>query len=177
MGETVWSSPHEPERGFRRSFSTSAATSAMKVCAQGCLWSAASFPSFGFLIIAQNNILFKAFSRWTFLTISCVFLSFSWLWRVVSRNRYDWEWVGWGEKEERRTGYADVGRRWRGEAEAKTSANGRLFKLYFIHKTSQGDVAKDIHVVRVVSILTSYLHNFQLLVCFQPNLPTCMMSA
>jgi hypothetical protein len=80
MGETVWSSPHEPERGFRRSFSTSAAISAMKVCAQGRLWSAAAaagFLSFGFLIIAQNNILFKAFSQWTFLTISCVFLSFS----------------------------------------------------------------------------------------------------
>jgi hypothetical protein len=46
-----------------------------------------------------------------------------------------------GKKDERRTGYADPGRRWRGEPEAKTLANGRLFKLYFIHKTSQGDVA------------------------------------
>jgi hypothetical protein len=43
------------------------------------------------------------------------------------------------------------------EAEAKSSANGRLFKLYFIHATSPCTVASDIHVVQVVSINTSHL--------------------
>jgi hypothetical protein len=66
MGETVRSSPHEPERDLRRSFSTSAAIPAIKVCAQRSLRSATAavgFPSFGFLIIAHNYILVKALSK------------------------------------------------------------------------------------------------------------------
>ncbi len=37
-------------------------------------------------------------------------------------------------------------------AEAKPSANGRFFKLYFIHASSLSTVAPDIYDVRVVSI-------------------------
>jgi hypothetical protein len=43
----------------------------------------------------------------------------------------------------------------RGGPEAKPSANGRFFKLYFIHAASSCNVASDIHVVQVVSIPTS----------------------
>jgi hypothetical protein len=43
-------------------------------------------------------------------------------------------------------------------AEAKPSANGRLFKLYFIHATSSSTLTPDIYVVRVVSNPTSYKH-------------------
>jgi hypothetical protein len=43
-----------------------------------------------------------------------------------------------------------------GGAEAKSMANGRLFKLYFFHTTSPCTAAPDIHVVRVVSIPTLY---------------------
>jgi hypothetical protein len=45
----------------------------------------------------------------------------------------------------------------RGVAEAKLSANGRFFKLYFIHAASPCTVAPDIHVVRFVSIPTWYV--------------------
>jgi hypothetical protein len=45
-----------------------------------------------------------------------------------------------------------------GGAEAKSSANGRLFKLYFIHATLPKIVAPDIHVVRVISKPTPYIH-------------------
>jgi hypothetical protein len=108
-----------------------------------------------------RTIRVKALSRRTFLTISWIFLSFSWGWRAISRNRYDWEWVGWDEKDKRRTSYADPGRRWRVEAEAKPSANGRLFKSYFIHGTSPCTVAEDIYAVRFVSIPTSYIYTLQ----------------
>jgi hypothetical protein len=64
---------------------------------------------------------------------------------------------GWGKERKINDGYADPGDRWRMEAEANSMANGRLFNLYFIHATSPCTVAPDIHVVRVVSILTSYI--------------------
>ncbi len=41
-------------------------------------------------------------------------------------------------------------------AEAKSSGNGRLFNLYFIHGTSHFTVAADIYVVWFLSIPTSY---------------------
>jgi hypothetical protein len=145
VGETVWLSPDEPERVSRRSFSTSAAISAMRTCAQRSLRSAAAaaagFASFAFLTIAHNCVLFKVFSRWTFLTMPWIFLSFSWVWRAISRNRFAREWTGWGKKDKRQTGYADPGGRWRRGPKAKSSGNGRLFNLYFIHETSQCDVA------------------------------------
>ncbi len=40
--------------------------------------------------------------------------------------------------------------------EAKSSANGKLFKLYFIHATSSLTIAPDIYIVRVVNIPTLY---------------------
>jgi hypothetical protein len=67
--------------------------------------------------------------------------------------------MGYGEKEKRRISYSNPHDRWRGEggAEAKPSANGRFFKLYFIHSTSPSILASDIFVVWVVSIPTSYI--------------------
>ncbi len=62
VGETVWLSPPKPERVSWRSFSTSAAISAMRACAKRNLRSAASaagFPSFTFLTIALNCVLVK----------------------------------------------------------------------------------------------------------------------
>jgi hypothetical protein len=41
-----------------------------------------------------------------------------------------------------------------GGAEARPWANGRLFKLYFIHATSPCTLVLNIHVIRVVSIPT-----------------------
>jgi hypothetical protein len=55
-------------------------------------------------------------------------LKLSWLWRAISQNRYDGKWMGYGEKDKRRTGYADPGDRWRRESEAKLLANGWFFK-------------------------------------------------
>jgi hypothetical protein len=47
--------------------------------------------------------------------------------RAISQNRYDREWMGLGEKDKRRTGYADLGGRCRGGgAEAKPLASGLL---------------------------------------------------
>jgi hypothetical protein len=63
--------------------------------------------------------------------------------------------MGHGENEKRQIVYANPGDRWRRDTEAKSMANRRLFKLYFIHATSPCTVAPDIHVVRVVSIPTS----------------------
>jgi hypothetical protein len=76
------------------------------------------------------------------------------VWIAISRNRYDREWTGGGEKDKRQTGYADPDDRWRWEAEAKSLENVWLFNLYFIH------VALGIHVIRVVSIPTSYVSTF-----------------
>jgi hypothetical protein len=73
------------------------------------------------------------------------------LWRAISQNRYYGE-NGQGEKDKWRTHYADPGGRWRGWAEAKPSANGWFFKLYFFHAVTPSTVAPDIYVVRVVSI-------------------------
>jgi hypothetical protein len=73
MGESVWSSPPEPEQVFRRSFFASGAILAMKIITKRCFLSAtaaASFSSFAYLIIAQIGVLAKALSWWTFLTIS-----------------------------------------------------------------------------------------------------------
>jgi hypothetical protein len=64
---------------------------------------------------------------------------------------YDREWTGYGENQQE-TGYANPGHRWRGGTEAKSLANGLLFKLYFIHAASPCIVSLDVHVVRLVSI-------------------------
>jgi hypothetical protein len=56
------------------------------------------------------------------------------------------------------TGYADLGGRWRGRAEAKSLENGWFFNLYFIHGTSQYTVAK-IFIVQVVGT-TSYIPTY-----------------
>jgi hypothetical protein len=73
MGESVWSSPPEPEQVFRQSFSASGVISAMKVITKRCFLSAttaASFSSFTYVIIAQIGVLAKALSWLSFLTIS-----------------------------------------------------------------------------------------------------------
>jgi hypothetical protein len=50
---------------------------------------AASIPSFTFLCSHLRSR-----KGLTFLTISWIFLSFFWLWRAISRNCYDREWMG-----------------------------------------------------------------------------------
>ncbi len=93
---------------------------------------------------------------------------------MISRNRYDGERMGWDKQSKitRRTGYAFPGDRWRGESEAKPSANERFFKYHFLtyplrqpwrqtlpfsHISSTSTLVPDTYIVRFVSIPTSYI--------------------
>ncbi len=67
VGETVWLSPHEPERVFRQPISTSAA---MKVCAQRRIKYPAGFPPTAFLLRPCHNG-----PSWHYLNILKLFMA------------------------------------------------------------------------------------------------------
>ncbi len=79
------------------------------------------------------------------------------MWRAISRNRYNWELRGSGEKDKRRSGYGESGERRAERAEAKVFAKGQRYKKLFMHATSPKSLAPLIHAFRKSCIHTSYI--------------------